>query len=161
MSGPGRPYFGRAACNDNLCRVLFVLLFIHLNRRSTISANPGTHTYSSISPTSFRRFRPAFGYTNPPHLMAKEVYVVVRIAPPVMASPTNYKPCLRFTARGESRPYLNIYPPKTRLNCLQMFQKRTPFCAGSFVKRRSEKYQGGTHLASSKERRLIFRLVLN
>lgn len=161
MSGPGRPYFGRAACNDNLCRVLFVLLFIHLNRRSTISANPGTHTYSSISPTSFRRFRPAFGYTNPPHLMAKEVYVVVRIAPPVMASPTNYKPCLRFTARGESRPYLNIYPPKTRLNCLQMFQKRTPFRAGSFVKRRSEKYQGGTHLASSKERRLIFRLVLN
>jgi hypothetical protein len=32
---------------------------------------------------------------------------------------------------------------------------------GGFVKRRSEKYQGGTHLASSKERDLIFRLVLN
>ena len=160
MSGPGRPYFGRAACNDNLCRVLFVLLFTHINRQSTISANPGTHTYSSISPTSFRRFRPAFGYTNPPHLTAKGVYVV-RVAPPVMASPTNYKPCLRFTARGESRPYLNIDPPKTRLNCLQMFPKRTPFRAGSFVKRRSEKYQGGRHVASSKERRLIFRLVLN
>jgi hypothetical protein len=93
-------------------------------------------------------------------LMAKEVYVV-RIAPPVIASTTNYKPCLRFTARGESRPYLNIDPPKTRLNCLQMFPKRTPFRAGSFVKRRSEKYQGGRHVASSKERRLIFRLVLN
>jgi len=141
VSGPGRPYFGRAACNDNLCRVLFVLLFIHINRRGTISASPGTHTYSSISPTSFGRFRPAFGYTNPPRLMAKEVYFA-RIAPPVMASPTNYKPCLRFTARGESRPYLNIDALKTRLNCLQMFPKRTPFRAGSFVKRRSGKYQG-------------------
>ena len=150
MISPGRPYFGRAACNDNLCRVLFVLLFIHVDRPGTIPANSGTHTHNFISPTSFRRFRPAFGYTNPPHLIAKEVYVA-RIAPPVIASPANYKPCLRFTARGESRPYLNIDLPKTRLNCRQMFPKRTPFRAGRFVKRRSEKYKEGciAHLARS------------